>query len=72
MDTYTYTNILLQLYVHIRENNIYGNEQDEGISLRYCCKLPWWNTWWAWLIYFIIVLSILFIICKGKDNIFQI
>lgn len=68
----TYTNIPPGNYtLHIRENNIYGNEQDEGISLDIVVKLPWWNTWWAWLIYFIIVLSILFIIAKEKITSFK-
>lgn len=38
----TYTNIPPGNYtLHIRENNIYGNEQDEGISLDIVVKLPW-------------------------------
>lgn len=58
----TYKNLRPGHYtLHVRSYNIYGLQSEHEISLDITIDQPWWNTWWAWLIYLLIIGSIVWI-----------
>ena len=57
----TYTNLDPGDYVfHVKATNSNGVWNDEGISIRVILLPPWWQTWWAYLLYAVFIISILY------------
>ncbi len=59
--TAAYTNLNPGEYVFkVKGSNNDGLWNDEGSSIRVIILPPWWNTWWARVIYFLFAVFILF------------
>ena len=41
--------------LHIRSYNTYGVQSEHKALLDITIHQPWWNTWWAWLIYLLVI-----------------
>ena len=55
--TAIYRNLPPGRYVfHVRSNNGMGQWGDESIYA-FTIHQPWWNTWWAWILYFFIFVA---------------
>ena len=53
--TATYRHLPPGRYVfHVRSNNGMGKWGEESVY-EFTIHQPWWNTWWAWIIYFVIL-----------------
>jgi hypothetical protein len=58
--TATYTNLDPGEYVfRVKATNSDGIWNDKGISIRVVLLPPWWQTWWAYLLYAVFLVSIL-------------
>lgn len=44
--------------LHVRSYDLNNVQNEHDATLNIIIAQPWWNTWWAWLIYFIILLCI--------------
>ena len=57
----TYTNLDPGEYVfHVKATNSNGVWNEQGISIRVVLLPPWWQTWWAYLLYAVFIISILY------------
>lgn len=57
----TYTNLDPGEYIfRVKATNSDGNWNEEGISLKVIMLPPWWQTWWAYILYTIFIVSILY------------
>jgi serine phosphatase RsbU (regulator of sigma subunit) len=57
----TFNNLSEGNYVlHIKARNIYGAESDEAVY-HFTIFPPWYRTWWAYVLYFILAVIIIFI-----------
>lgn len=61
--TATYTNLPAGEYVfHVKGSNNDRIWNEEGISITIIVKPPWWGTWWAYILYGVLLLAILYLI----------
>lgn len=52
----TYKNLRPGHYtLHVRSYSMYGVQSEHEVALNITISEPWWNTWWAWLIYMFII-----------------
>lgn len=51
----------------IRASNAYGVWNEEGKSLKVKILPPWWQTWWAYALYVIILLSLIYTIVSVRS-----
>ena len=59
--TATYTNLDPGEYVfRVKATNSDGIWNEQGISIRVVLLPPWWQTWWAYLLYAVFLVSILY------------
>lgn len=59
--TATYTNLNPGEYIfHVKATNSDGIWNEEGISLKVILLPPWWQTWWAYILYALFIVSILY------------
>ena len=57
----TYTNLDPGDYIfHVKATNSNGVWNEEGISISVFLLPPWWQTWWAYLLYAVFIISILY------------
>lgn len=64
-----YTNLDAGRYTfRIQGKNVYGKTGGEGI-LQFEILLPWYKTWWAWLLYVLFVLMLTYLIFKWRRSI---
>lgn len=57
----TYTNLDPGEYVfRVKATNSEGIWNDEGISIRVILLPPWWQTWWAYILYAVFIIAILY------------
>lgn len=69
MRSATFTNLPPGEYLlRVKASNNDGVWNEEGIALRLIVKPPWWNTWWAYLFYVMILLSGLYLIRRYELN----
>ena len=55
----TYKNLRPGKYtLHVRSYNIYGMPNGHEVTLPIVIYQPWWNTWWAWLVYLLVAAAI--------------
>ncbi len=65
----TYTHLPFGEYVfRVKGSNNDGVWNDEGIALKLIITPPWWSRWWAYIIYGLLLLSILYIIRRYELN----
>lgn len=65
----TYTHLPPGEYVfRVKGSNNDGVWNEEGVSLAVIIKPPWWNTWWAYIIYGLIFVSGLYLIRRYEMN----
>lgn len=46
----------------VKAGNVNGAWNEKGISLNLIILPPWWRTWWAYLVYFLILIVLLYIV----------
>ena len=57
----TYTNLDPGEYVfRVKATNSDGIWNDDGVSIRVILLPPWWQTWWAYLLYAVFIVAILY------------
>ena len=57
----TYTNLDPGEYIfNVKATNSDGVWNEQGISIRVILLPPWWQTWWAYLLYAVFIISILY------------
>lgn len=67
--TATYTNLSPGVYkFRVKASNNDGVWDDKGISIDLIINPPWWRTWWAYSIYFILLISGLYVIRRYEMN----
>ncbi|RPI75774.1 MAG: hybrid sensor histidine kinase/response regulator [Ignavibacteriales bacterium] len=67
--TATYTNLSPGEYIfHVKGSNNDGIWNEEGIKLTLIITPPWWNTWWAYILYGILFISGLYWIRRYELN----
>ena len=65
----TYTHLPFGEYVfRVKGSNNDGVWNEEGITLKLIITPPWWSRWWAYIIYGLLLLSILYIIRRYELN----
>jgi signal transduction histidine kinase/ligand-binding sensor domain-containing protein/DNA-binding response OmpR family regulator len=65
----TFTNLSPGEYVfRVKGSNCDGIWNEEGRSIKIIVTPPWWKTWWAYLIYFILFSGITFSIIRFSIN----
>lgn len=65
----TYTNLDPGTYIFkVKGTNSDGNWSSNEASIKVIIKHPWWRTGWAFTVYFIVILIILFFIRKFEIN----
>lgn len=65
----TYTNLDAGEYVfRVKACNLDGVWNEEGASLRIIISPPFWATWWAYIIYILIVFSIFYVLRRYEMN----
>lgn len=65
----TYTNLDAGEYVfRVKACNLDGVWNEEGASLRLIISPPFWATWWAYIIYILIVFSIFYVLRRYEMN----
>lgn len=53
---------------HLRSLNAEGNWNDE-VTLQIVIRQPWWNTWWAWCIYLLLLgLIVWYLYRNGRER----
>mgnify|MGYP000061885062 CR=1 FL=1 len=69
MRSATFTNLSPGEYLlRVKASNNDGVWNEAGIALRLIVKPPWWNTWWAYFIYGLILLSGLYLMRRYELN----
>ncbi len=67
--TATFTNLSPGEYVfRVKGTNNDGVWNEEGIALKVIITPPWWNTWWAYILYGFLFLSGLYLIRRYELN----
>lgn len=65
----TFTHLPPGEYVfRVKGSNNDGVWNEEGLSLAVIIKPPWWRTWWAFVLYSIVILSGLYLIRRYELN----
>ncbi|MFQ5797448.1 MAG: ATP-binding protein, partial [Bacteroidota bacterium] len=65
----TYTNLDPGEYVfRVRGSNNDGIWNEEGTSVRIIITPPWWQTWWAYTVYVILIVAVLYGIRRFEVN----
>ena len=66
----TYKNLPSGNYVlHVRACSMNGVWNEHEVNLEVAIRPPFWNTWWAYLIYFLIITVIIYIVLKNISRI---
>lgn len=69
MRSATFTNLPPGEYLlRVKASNSDGVWNEAGIALRLIVKPPWWNTWWAYLLYGLILLTGLYLVRRYELN----
>ena len=63
----SYTNLDPGTYIfHAKASNSNNVWNEEGVSLRIIIHPPWWQTWWAYLLYIAFIGSVVWLIWKEQ------
>ena len=67
--TVTYNNLLPGTYTfHVKAGNSDGYWNEQGTAFTLTILSPWWETWWAYIIYGIILLSIIWLVHRYQSE----
>lgn len=62
--TAVYRNLSPGRYVfHVRSNNGMGKWGEET-TFEFTIRQPWWNTWWAWLLYILLIATVSIVVWR--------
>ncbi len=65
----TYTNLPPGKYIfRVKGSNNDGVWNETGIAITLIIKPPWWNTWWAYILYGLLFLTVLYLIRRYELN----
>jgi hypothetical protein len=65
----TYTNLDPGEYVfHVKGSNNDGIWNEQGTSIKITIMPPWWRTWWAYTLYVVMVLGLLYAIRRYESS----